>query len=136
MTILVMLSAFQDMNIPTLLYELSVEIENRAVHEIYENTDTLSKQGTWDDEQWHKYGHKCLCCHMTQQRPLLGPHCKDLKVTAVDAEGNKKIVWTYSKDTREEILKATEDLSKLLKHYLFVVDDIDWYNVEFNKMGV
>ena len=42
------------------------------------------------------------------------------------------MVWTYLKDMSEETLKATDDLSKLLKHYLFVVDDIDWYNVDFD----
>ena len=43
LTILVMLSSFHGMNIPTLLHELSADFDSKIVHEMYEDASPASK---------------------------------------------------------------------------------------------
>ena len=50
-TIMVMLSAFHGMNIPTLLNELSTNFESNKVHEPYKDKIKESKQGDWNDKE-------------------------------------------------------------------------------------
>ena len=74
-TILVMLSAFHGMNIPTLLNKLSADFDSNLMHEAYEDACKEHKEGGWTNKEWHKYGQECLHYHMESSVPHMGPAC-------------------------------------------------------------
>ena len=54
----------------------------------------------------------------------MGPKRYEQEVSKYDAKGKERKELTYLQDTKEENIKAKEELEELVKHYIFVV-----YNV-------
>ena len=112
-TILVMVSAFNGMNIPTLLNKLSADFNSNLLHEAYEDACKDHKLGKWTNKKWCEYSHDCLHYHMESELPCMGLARLEIEVTITDNNGNKRKEMTYLPNSDEENNKAHEELVEL-----------------------
>ena len=124
MKILVIMSSFHGMNIPTMLYELNVNFNNNLLYETYLSHEVMIRKGNWADRQWHNYSLKCLPYHMNEDHPLFVPSCQDKEDDYTNAESIIVKEKTYKPDSIEENWAARQELGELITMYLLVVDEI------------